>query len=144
MPETKHRVILDTNLWISFLVTKNWTKLDKFVANDELVLLFSRELLDEFIEVARRPKFKKYFPLSDLENLLTEIRNKAEFVDVTSSVTACRDPKDNFLLALSTEGNATHLITGDKDLLDIGTFGNTVILTIADYLTTPQAYVGSK
>jgi len=136
MPKTKHRVIVDTNLWISFLLTKNAIKLDKLVADDELVLLFSQELLDEFVEVARRPKFKKYFSLSNLEDLLTELRSKAEFIDVTSKVDVCQDSKDNFLLALSVDGNATHLITGDKDLLDIATFGNTTILTIAEYLAT--------
>ena len=135
MLKTKHRIIVDTNLWISFLLTKNANRLDKLVATDKLVLLFSQELLDEFIEVARRPKFKKYFSLSDIDDLLTGLRSQAEFIEVTSVVAVCRDPKDNFLLALSIDGNATHLITGDKDLLDIGTFANTIILTLTEYLT---------
>ncbi len=134
MPEIKHSAIVDTNLWISFLLTKNSIKLDKLIADDKITLLFSQELLDEFVEVARRPKFRKYFSLSDLEDLLTELRTKAEFIEVISNVDVCRDPKDNFLLALSVDGNATHLITGDKDLLAVGTFGNTAILTVAEYL----------
>jgi putative PIN family toxin of toxin-antitoxin system len=102
--------------------------------NNEIILIFSQELVDEFIEVAQRPKFRKYFSLSDLEELLKKVRMKALFVSVTSTVNQCRDFKDNFLLALAQDGDATHLITGDKDLLVLGKFGKTKILTITDFI----------
>ncbi len=133
MPKSD-RIIIDTNLWISFLLTKDYSKLDKLFSTNNLILLFSPELLEEFIEVARRPKFKKYFAVADLDSLLGEIHLKAEFFEVTSDINICRDPKDDFLLSLSQDGNATHLITGDKDLLEIKMFGETLILTIAEYL----------
>jgi uncharacterized protein len=55
-------------------------------------------------------------------------------VEVKENVTICRDPKDNFLLALAQTSKATHLITGDKDLLSLKSFGKTKILTIAAFL----------
>jgi uncharacterized protein len=134
MPKKKNRIIIDTNLWVSFLLTNDFSKLDKIFANKHVTLLFSQVLLDEFIEVAQRPKFKKYFSLTDLENLLLQIKNEAEFIEVTSDIKLCRDPKDDFLLSLAKDGKATHLITGDKDLLDIKNFGKTKITTIANYL----------
>jgi len=134
MPKTKDRVIIDTNLWISFLLTKDFSKLDKLFADETVSLLFSQELLDEFVEVARRPKFKKYFSLADLEALLQQISLHAKFIIVTSKVDVCRDIKDNFLLSLAADGKATHLITGDKDLLDLQQYGDTIILTITTYL----------
>ena len=99
-----------------------------------MVLLFRQELLDEFVEVARRPKFIKYFTLTDLQDLLQQIRLQAEFIEVTSKMNLCRDVKDNFLLSLAKDGKATHLITGDNDLLDLHKFDKTVILTISSYL----------
>lgn len=135
MARAKHRVVIDTNLWISFLLAKDFRKLDKMFADDRLVLLFSQELLDEFVEVARRPKFRKYFTLSDLQNLLLQVRTRAEFVNVTSDIILCRNPKDNFLLSLAADGQATHLLTGDKDLLDLQTIGKTVIQPITSYLS---------
>ena len=42
----------------------------------------------------------------------------------------CRDPKDDFLLALSKESKADYLITGGKDLLEIGMYARTEILTV--------------
>ena len=57
MPLKKDRGIIDTNLWISFLLTKNLAKIDTLFKENRVVLLFSQELLDEFIEVAERSKF---------------------------------------------------------------------------------------
>jgi uncharacterized protein len=104
------------------------------LVNGRITLLFSEQLVDEFVEVALRPKFRKYFPLSDLEELMQKLRTKVEFISQVTSVELCRDSKGNFLLGLAHDGLATHLITGDKDLLVLGQVGKTKILTIADYL----------
>lgn len=132
---SKHRIIIDTNLWISFLLTNDYSKFDALLSGKNIVLLFSQALIDEFVEVAQRPKFKKYFSLDDLEDLLTKVRTKAEFITVTSNVKICRDHKDNFLLALAQDGKATHLITGDTDLLVVQKIGKCKIVTIAEYLS---------
>lgn len=133
--KTKHRIIIDTNLWISFLLTNDYSKIDPLFSSKSIVLLFSQTLIDEFIEVAERPKFRKYFSLTDLEDLLTKVRTKAKFIQVTSNIEICRDPKDNFLLSLAHDGKATHLITGDKDLLVLQKIGKSKIVTITEYLS---------
>ena len=48
----KHRIIIDTNLWISFLLTSDYSKVDPMFINNEIILIFSQELVDEFKEVA--------------------------------------------------------------------------------------------
>jgi uncharacterized protein len=128
------RIIIDTNLWISFLITKDFTKLDEIIFSRHGILVFSQELLDEFLEVARRPKFRRFFSVSDIEEILETIEEYADFVKVQTQIKVCRDPKDNFLLSLSVDGNADFLLTGDKDLLDLTKFGETTILTISDFL----------
>jgi len=55
----RNRIIIDTNLWISYLITKGFKRLDKLIFNDEARLVFSQEQIDEFIEVSKRPKFRK-------------------------------------------------------------------------------------
>ena len=134
MHREKDRIIIDTNLWISIILTGNFSRLDKIINGDSSVLLFSIELLEELTDVASRPKFRKYFPTEDLISLLYQIEKNSEFINVVNLVEICRDPKDNFLLSLAHDGQATHLISGDKDLIDIGRYGKTVILTIAEYL----------
>ncbi len=135
MQEEKHRVIIDTNLYISFLLARDFSKLDRLVSADETILLISQELLEEIVEVAERPKFRKYFDFSELHDLLVNLKQKAELVKVNSLINICRDKKDNFLLSLAVDGVAMHILTGDKDLPVLHPFGSVQILTIADYLT---------
>jgi len=136
MPSRKDRLIIDTNLWISFLITKDYNKLDRVLSDKTTTLLYNQQLIDEFIEVAQRPKFKAYFSPEDLYELLLGVSQRAYFIEVSSAVNICRDPKDNFLLALAKDGKATHLLTGDQDLLVLRRFGKTKILTLNEYLTT--------
>ncbi|MDZ7648253.1 MAG: putative toxin-antitoxin system toxin component, PIN family [Cytophagales bacterium] len=135
MAKKVDRIIIDTNLWIAFLITKDFRKLDVKIKTGKVKILFSLELIEEFMEVAERPKFKKYFNKKDLEQIIDLFDVYGEIVDVKSRVEICRDPKDNFLLSLAKDSKATHLITGDKDILDIKKFEKTSILKITDYLT---------
>ena len=57
-----------------------------------------------------------------------------EIIQVNSKVDVCRDPKDNFILALSKDSGADYLLTGDGDLLDLREFEGTKISKISDYL----------
>ncbi len=97
-------------------------------------MLFSAELLDEFISVAKRPKFRKYFSEKDLEDVIEKIDEYAVFIEVISEIAICRDEKDDFLLSLSVDGNADFLITGDIALLELKKVGKTKIITMAAYL----------
>lgn len=133
MPSSKSRIILDTNIWISFLITKDFSKLDEIIFSRKSILIFSQELLEEFLEVVKRPKFRRYFAQKDIEELLETIEEYGEFILVNSKVELCRDAKDNFLLSLSVDGKADFLLTGDQDLLSLEKIGATNIKTIASF-----------
>lgn len=136
MPKQKSRIIVDTNLWISILLTQDYLKFDSLLDDQNITLLFNEELLNELIEVSRRPKFKRYFDKEDVEELLSIINRMADFTEVTTEVNICRDPNDNFLLALAIDGKADYLITGDSDLLVIKKIDKTDIVTMAEYIST--------
>jgi len=78
------KIILDTNLWISFLISKNFSQLDELIENKNITLVFSNELLEEFIEVVRRPKFKKYLSEEDIANLLNYFDLYSKIIEVNS------------------------------------------------------------
>ncbi len=124
MPKKRDKIIIDTNLGISFLLTNDFSKLDQIFIDNSGILLFSQTLLNEFIEVAKA-KIQKILFVDTLESLLVHIKYEAEFVNVTSHIKICHDPKDDFLLSLAKDGRATHLTTGDKDLLEFKIFENT-------------------
>ena len=134
MPDRPYRVIVDTNLLISLLITNQYKHLDQPMIEGRLILLFSEESVNEFLEVSQRPKFEKHFSLDDITELLFAIHTFSELITVNKKVDLCRDPKDNFLLALALESKASHLITGDRDLLDLQLIGHTQILSMADFL----------
>lgn len=94
------KIILDTNLLISFLISKKLNLIDKLIESKKITLIFSNELLEEFIDVVSRPKFKKYFSKKDLEKILEYFDQFGELVEVESNIEICRDEKDNFLLKL--------------------------------------------
>jgi uncharacterized protein len=133
MRENPLRIIIDTNLWISFLISGN-ARLDELLFSGKVILIFSEELLREFTSVANRPKFRRFFDLKDVEALLLTIGTHAEFITVKTQVKLCRDPKDDFLLALALDSNADILISGDSDLLEIGEIGRTSIMTMTKFL----------
>ena len=128
------KVIIDTSLWISFLISKNYSQLDEIIFEKKCIIVFSEELLNEFLEVIKRPKLRRFFSQEDTENLIETIEEYAQFNEVTSKVTVCRDEKDNFLLSLSKDSDADFLITGDKDLLVLEKFEQTTILTMTQFL----------
>ncbi|MBS4001614.1 MAG: putative toxin-antitoxin system toxin component, PIN family [Desulfobulbaceae bacterium] len=135
---TPRKVILDTNLWISFLISDKFQQIDKYLLNDKIKLIFSKELLDEFIEVALRPKFSKYFKSQDIEALLRNFDKFGQLVKVETNVHICRDAKDNFLLNLALDSKADYLVTGDADLLDLKTIGQTQIITMTEFVKIRQ------
>jgi uncharacterized protein len=107
---------------------------------EKIRLLFSAELLDEINSTVTKPKLRKYFSPNAMEEMLLNLEPYIELIEVKSIVKVCRDTKDNFLLALSKDGKADYLITGDKDLLDLGKYGKTEILTISKFLEQAKHY----
>ena len=134
MPKRIKRVIIDTNLWISFLITNNLNILSELFLFERFQIIFSDELFNEFLDVARRPKFKKYFDEKSVQLLIQNISEKLEFIEVASAINICRDLKDNFILALSIDGNADYIVTGDKDLLSLNGFKGKKIITINEFI----------
>jgi hypothetical protein len=133
MPRKKRvKIILDTNFWISYLISDKIKYLDKFLFSKEVQLIFSNELFEEFLIVSQREKFKKFFDFADIEKLIKLIDNYGKIVKVTSALKLCRDPKDNFLLNLALDAKADYLVTGDNDLLELENIEKTKIISLKD------------
>jgi putative PIN family toxin of toxin-antitoxin system len=97
-------------------------------------ILFCSELVEELQATITKPKLKKYFSENALEEMLTVFDPYIDFITVKSKVSICRDPNNNFLLALAKDGKANYLLTGDNDLLDIGKYEKTIIIKISEFL----------
>lgn len=128
------KIIIDTNLWISFIISNKLNLLDPFLFAEKIRLLFSLELIKEIEQTIRKPKLKKYFGPAALEEMFASFDPFIDLITVSSKINICRDIKDNFLLSLAKDGDADYLLTGDYDLLELNMFGKTKITTVANFI----------
>ena len=61
-----------------------------------------------------KARLKKYFGPKALEEMLSSFEPFIDLIEVESVITICRDTKDNFLLALATDGKADFLLQYDR------------------------------
>ncbi len=135
MPKQKpNKVIIDTNLWISFLIGKELQNLKELIVTEKIQLITTEQLINELRLVVARPKLQKYFEKEKVTELISLLNIVSKKVKLKKIEKICRDPKDDFLLALSKQGKANYLVTGDKDLLEIKKIGLTEIITIKKFL----------
>ena len=127
------KVIVDTNLLISFLIGKELQTHKDLIVTKRIKLITTDQLIHELKSVTSREKLKKYFDQNKVSELISLLDVVSDKVKIKKIEPICRDPKDDFLLALSKESKADFLITGDKDLLDIGVYGRTEILTVKKF-----------
>lgn len=92
------KVILDTNLWISFLISKQLDFIDDLLLGGKIKLIFSRELLDEFLTVAKRPKFGKYFSESNVTALLRLFDRYGKLIEVSSKYSEMQGLQRQFFI----------------------------------------------
>ena len=97
-------------------------------------LIVSDDTLNELAEVLSRPKFDPYISLNDRQEFFRVFGRVAERVPIVRRVHVCRDPKDDKFLELAINGQASHIVTGDQDLLVLHPFHSIQIITPANYL----------
>ena len=112
--------VIDTNIWISALISPNGYSarvISLFLA-DRFEVAFSRPLLQELVVVARRPRLvlRHALTAATTDRLLDSIRLTATFVDITGTLSICRDPKDNMVLETAVAAQAQAIVTRDDDL----------------------------
>lgn len=124
------RIILDTNIWISFLLGKRLSELKEIFKREDIKIYVSKPLIDEIKAVSSRSKFSKYISPHSIDNLMELISIKCDYVDCFIQYQPqIRDKKDIFILGMAQNIPADFIITGDKDLLVLENFQGSTIIT---------------
>jgi putative PIN family toxin of toxin-antitoxin system len=113
------KAVIDTNIWISFLIGKVLENLIDLLISGSIHILTTDDQIEELVEVVKRPKFKKYFSEGDVEELLFLLDYLAEKVTVVEKIEICRDKNDNFIIDIGLNEKADYIVTGDSDLIDL-------------------------
>jgi hypothetical protein len=77
---------------------------------------------------------RRYWPESTQAALVRD----AQLVEVTDIVKECRDPKDDKFLELAVSGRASHIVSGDADLLIMHPYRGIEIVTPQEFLALSQ------
>jgi uncharacterized protein len=124
------RCVFDTNVLVSALLIPD--SIPRHALNLALRkgrVLLSFAALAELDEVLSRKKFLRYVDEKDIRGFLAALTREAEWVEVDVRITTCRDSKDDKFLELAVSGKATHIISGDGDLLALSSFQGIEILS---------------
>ena len=70
-------------------------------------LVMSQFLFDELHEVWQRPRLLKRIDRGQALYLETKLKERADWIDVTTGPSRCRDPKDLPVLATAIDGKAS-------------------------------------
>ena len=129
------RTVFDTNAIVSALLFNDSVPgLALIKALDTGAILVSATLAQELQDVLNRPRFDRYVTREERDEFLMAFMCEAELVEITETVGACRDPKDDQILELAVSGNADCIVTGDDDLLTMNPFRGIAIIAPIDFL----------
>lgn len=85
-------------------------------------------------EIARVLTSKFRWSLSEVRSRLAELLVGSAKVEIEGRLNICRDPSDDMVLECAVLSGAQAIVTGDKDLLTLGTYQGIRIMTPAEYL----------
>lgn len=129
------RAVFDTNVLVSALLFEQSTPAQAFFAalNDGEILL-SAPLAEEINRILYHSKFDRFITFEQREDFIAALVESSMLIDITETVTVCRDQKDNLILELAVSGKADVIVTGDSDLLVLDPFRDIRLLNPKDFL----------
>jgi putative PIN family toxin of toxin-antitoxin system len=134
------RIVIDTGIAVSAVLLPHSLPRQAFdAAVDRGKLLLSEATITELDEVLQRPKFNKYVAEEKRLEFLAALVQEAELVEVTEEITACRDLKDNKFFRVGSRWQASHIVSGDGDLLALHPFRGIAVVTPQEFLTAMNA-----
>ena len=125
------RVVIDTNVLVSAAVVGRDPEavILLVVSNPEIEWIVSTEILTEYQEVLSRPRLKLS---EEQKQRWFDVLNAATTtIDVKVEVDFPRDRKDAKFLACAVAANVDFLISGDRDLTEVQSWGNTTIISVS-------------
>ena len=132
------RAVLDTNVVLSGLLWRGAPHaLLGQVRAGTLGLVSSPALIAELARIVTRAKFRTVLArtATDPEHVVADVQLLADMIAPPPlPVPVCRDPDDDNVLALAVAARVDFIVSGDGDLLVLGTYADIPIWTPAGAL----------
>lgn len=126
------KIVIDTNIVISGVFFGGLPRrVLQAVLADKITACANIEIIQEYNEVVREMVSRKQGKID--ENILMPLVARMQIVEGKAIVQICRDPDDNKFLECAKDAHALYIVSGDKDLLDIGIYEEIEILTAKEF-----------
>ena len=133
------KILFDTNLWISFMIGKRLASIKEVLCRHDVEVYVCEQLLDEIRMVISRPKFDNIIPQETRRRFFEMVYDVCYFTDITVDATSpIRDIKDLYLLSMAESVPVDYIVSGDKDLTELGEHKGIPILTYNQLLALLQ------
>jgi putative PIN family toxin of toxin-antitoxin system len=137
------RAIIDTSVLIRYLIKPSAAikeLIEERWFGDEVQMVTALDLVAELEGVLNRDYVQTLIRTDEGQALLDAITQKADILPALGPVPSyTRDPKDDKFVACALVGDASYLITEDKDMLVLELVGDVRIVTPYDFLrATPR------
>ena len=117
------RVVLDTNILVSALITKGTPPDQLYQAwlRDEIELVTSDAQIEEVTDVLARPRLRRFIDLDEAAQMVAAIHRRATVLRGVPVAMRSPDPKDDPILAVAVAGDVELVVSGDRsDMLALG------------------------
>jgi uncharacterized protein len=118
------RVVADANVFVSAALGRSphapSVRIINAALDGRIEIVMSPALLEEIADVLSRPRIRERLSANDAQQFLADIASQVVmFADPADPPSVCRDPDDDYLVALTLTAGAEVLVTGDDDLLAV-------------------------
>jgi putative PIN family toxin of toxin-antitoxin system len=127
------RAVIDTNILVSGLIRPRGAPgaILQALRDGRVVPLLSPAILEEIAAALSRPWLQEKYGVDEpaVETFLRFLVARGEIVEPRIEVRSCRDPHDDMFLEAAIAGSADRLVTGDDDLLEMGSYQGVAIVS---------------
>jgi putative PIN family toxin of toxin-antitoxin system len=135
------RVLIDTNIFISYLLKsdqdKTITRIIEAAFENKYTLLLPHEVIAELNKKLTEKKYlASHITSEDAQEFTALLKTAAEAIPaITGEIPrVSRDKKDDYLLAYTVVGGTDYLVSGDEDLQKIKNVEKIIIVSPAEFL----------
>lgn len=130
------RAVIDTVVFVHALINPHgrWGRL-LYQLCDLYTVVLSPDIIREILDVLYRSSLRERFPQIDevAVNRALAIIERAEVVTPTASFSVCRDPNDDKFFECATIGEASYIVSEDKDVLAVGEYEGIRTVSAAEF-----------
>ncbi len=126
------RIVIDTNVVISGVFFGGLPrKIIEAAVYHRLEACATAEISEEYRRIVEEMIRRKQGKLR--QDVFSVFIESLRFVEAVSKVEVCRDPDDDKFFGCAKDAGALYIVSGDKDLLNVGNFEGITVMTAAEF-----------